>query len=177
MTAGRHLARVARDPSGSAAVEMAMVLPLLMVLAFGSFDMGNYFLNQHIVQKAVRDGARYASRQPLSDYAGCAASAGVETKIQNVTRTGVPAPDQTDQDESRLPWWEATMGGQPTVSVNVDCDSSGTYTGIYNGWADGAVRVTVNADVPYPSLFGMFGLFNDSQFSLRASQEAAVMGI
>lgn len=173
----RRLACMGRDRSGSAAVEMAMVLPLLLLLAFGSFDMGNYFLDSHVVQKAVRDGARYAARQPMSEYAGCAPSAAVDTRIQNVTRTGVPAPTDSDEDASRLPWWQATMGGQPTVAVTVACDTSGTYAGIYNGLNDGAPVVTVSADVPYPSLFGMFGLMPIGPFAIKAEQEAAVMGI
>ena len=43
------------DQSGSAAAELALSLPLLLILMFGSFEVGNYFLSEHVVQKAVRD--------------------------------------------------------------------------------------------------------------------------
>ena len=45
--------------TGAAAAEMALVLPILIALMFGSFELGNYFLNQHVVTKAVRDGLRF----------------------------------------------------------------------------------------------------------------------
>ena len=60
------LSRVMRNSSGTAAAEMALVTPLLMALMFGSFELGNYFYTSHIVAKAVRDGARYASRRGFS---------------------------------------------------------------------------------------------------------------
>ncbi|MGL5837065.1 MAG: TadE family protein, partial [Sphingorhabdus sp.] len=47
---------------GAAAAEMALVTPLLMIIMFGAFELGNYFYSQHVVTKAVRDGARFASR-------------------------------------------------------------------------------------------------------------------
>ena len=35
-------------------------------LMFGAVELGNYFLNEHSLVKAVRDGARYAARQDFS---------------------------------------------------------------------------------------------------------------
>ena len=62
------LRRLLRQSSGAAAVEMALVTPLLMVLMFGSMELGYYFYSQHVVTKAVRDGARFASRQGFDKY-------------------------------------------------------------------------------------------------------------
>ena len=53
---------LARDSRGAAAAEMALVLPLLLVILFGSLELGNYFMNEHTLIKAVRDGARFAGR-------------------------------------------------------------------------------------------------------------------
>jgi Flp pilus assembly protein TadG len=53
---------------------------------FGSFEMGRYFLDEHVVLKAVRDGARYASRQRFTNFT-CPAgtvNAGIETATRNV---------------------------------------------------------------------------------------------
>ena len=60
--------RVFQDRSGAAAAEMAMVAPLLMILMLGAMELGHYFYSQHVVVKAVRDGARYASRHDFSNY-------------------------------------------------------------------------------------------------------------
>ena len=62
----RTVRRLAADRAGSAAAEMALVLPLLLVIMFGTFELGHFFYSEHIVQKAVRDAARYASRRGAS---------------------------------------------------------------------------------------------------------------
>ena len=79
-----------RDRAGAAAAEMALVTPLLMIIMFGAMELGKYFLDEHVVAKAVRDGARYAARRSFTDYAGCAVSGDVQDKIyrQAVTAAG-----------------------------------------------------------------------------------------
>ena len=52
-----------RDSRGVAAAEMALVTPLLAMIMFGAVELGKYFWDEHLVVKAVRDGARFASRQ------------------------------------------------------------------------------------------------------------------
>ena len=64
-----------RSRRGSAAAEMALVSPLLAVLMIGSVELGNFFYNEHILMKAVRDGARYAARQNFSNYSACTGEA------------------------------------------------------------------------------------------------------
>ena len=58
----RRLRALLASDDAAAAAEMALVVPLLVILMFGSFELGRYFLDEHVVVKAVRDGARYASR-------------------------------------------------------------------------------------------------------------------
>lgn len=163
----RTVRRLAADRTGSAAAEMALVLPLLLVIMFGTFELGHFFYSEHIVQKAVRDAARYASRLPITNYPACVPTAGAELQIQKVARTGVP--DGTTS--ARLRGWTAdTM-----TNVAVVCDTSGTYQGIYTVYPfpDGVPTVTVSATVPYMSLFGALGLGNPS-LNLKAESEAAV---
>jgi hypothetical protein len=63
----RRLHHLATNKRGAAAAEMAIILPLLVTLMFGSFEVGKYFLDAHRVQQAVRDGARFAGRQGFVD--------------------------------------------------------------------------------------------------------------
>lgn len=173
------LRRFWSDDTGAAAAEMALVLPLLVVLMFGSFELGRYFLDEHVVVKAVRDGARYAGRQRNVDYAcpGATASAAVVTRTQNIVRFG--KINATDADVPRLPYWLAASGGQPTVRVTVTCPSStvGTETlgGLYTGRTTVPI-VTVLAVVEYESLFGLFG-FGGGALNVTAESQSAVMGI
>ena len=170
----RHLFR---DVRAAAAAEMALVLPLLLTIMFGSFELGNYFLDEHILVKAVRDGARFAARQDFSNYSTCSGSPGgtVVANTRNVVMTGL-----LSSGTNRLPNWVNT-----TISVTTNCTTSAGSTqlaGIYKGNSNssgtliGAPIVTVNATVPYTPVLRSFG-FSGIGFNLNASQQAAVMGI
>jgi len=167
---------------GSAAVEMALVTPMLLTLIFGSFELGNYFLDNHIVAKAVRDGARYAARQSYSVY-NCSSitDSNVVTAIRNVVRTG----QVTSGGSPRVPGWSDAT----TITVTVSCNSSFT-TGIYSDITTttggtitaGAPVVTISADVPYSSLFDF--LFTGTRqrvwggnLAIHARSQAPVTGV
>jgi hypothetical protein len=164
----RFIRRLLRQRSGAAAAEMALVAPLLILIMFGSFELGNYFLNEHVLAKAVRDGARYAGRQPFADYIGCTPNAGVVTRIQNLVRTGT----LDGSGQQRIP-------GTFDIDVTVDCKAG--YLGIYEGLVVGgnpvgAPVVKIDATVPYTSLFGGVGL-SAAGLNLTVSAESGVMGI
>ena len=159
--------RLAADTGAAAAAEMALVLPFMVALLFAAVELGNFFLSEHVVQKGVRDAARYAARLPMTDYAGCAATAGAQQRIQRVARTG----DPDGAAGTRTHGW----ADDSTVSVTVACNTSGTYTGLYTEFPMGAPVVTVVAEVPYPSLFGFIST-GDNSFMLNARSQAAVFG-
>lgn len=173
---------VLRDRSGTAAVEMALVFPFLLLLMFGSIDLGIYFLSEHVVDKAVRDAARYAARLPVINSDGsvnfdCSSNTvatTAQTSIQQVARFGDPSGSGT----ARLPWW--TSNTMADVSLSCDPPASGdsfVNAGVYAGFPNsGAVpRITVTATVPYDTLFGIAGLGVKSM-DLRAQNQAAVIG-
>ncbi|HET6942702.1 MAG TPA: TadE/TadG family type IV pilus assembly protein [Sphingomicrobium sp.] len=170
------LARLRQDTSGAAAAEMALVAPLLIALMLGSMELGYYFYSEHVVVKAVRDGARFASRQGFDKYS-CpnAVDNTLETEIRRVTRTN----QVTSGGAPRLANWTSDA----SVSVSLSCvdNSSGDYGSFYTDYVDssGTPRVpvvTVSASVAYSSLFELIG-FRSSGLSLSAQSQAAVMGI
>ena len=164
----RHSPRLAADCSASAAAEMAMSLPLLLILLFGTFELGNYFMSEHAVGKAARDAARYASRLSITNYPGCTPTPSAEQQIQRVARTGQPDGTTNPRIGS---WTQDSM-----TTVNVAClPMDGTYEGIYTVYPfpDGIPVITVSASVPYQSLFGTLGL-GDPALVLNATSEAAV---
>jgi Flp pilus assembly protein TadG len=170
----RTLGQLLRDRTGAAAAEMALVIPILLVLTFGAIDLGNYFLSEHVVDKAVRDASRYAARLPLSDYASCSVPSGgsAEQETQRVARFG----DPTGTGNQRLAGW--TADNMTVVTIECDDGSSGNeYAtgGIYTDFPDGAPVVRVVSTVPYHALFGMIG-FGSMSFTLQAQSEAAVIG-
>lgn len=159
------------DRNGTAAAEMALVLPLLLVLMFGSLEIGNYFMNQHTLVKAVRDGARFAARKPFDQYTACTGSpdAAVVSETQNIVMRGyasggtiiTPNIDASD------------------ISVTTSCETmAGTETmsGIYAGRTTGAQIVRVSARVDYRPVLAIMG-FTGIGLHLNAASEAAVAGL
>ncbi len=51
---------------GNAALEFAIVLPILMLLVFGIIDFGHAWYMDHLLSNASREGARYGTRYSTS---------------------------------------------------------------------------------------------------------------
>lgn len=167
-------ARLLKDRNGAAAAEMALVAPLLITIMFGSLELGKYFWDEHLVLKAVRDGARFAARQNFSTMP-CDGTATNETQIQNLVRFGKTTV--TGADRPRLHYWTDNN----TISVTIACyenageDGARIYDGIYSARPEVPI-VRVHAIVPYTPIVGSFG-FEASGLSLSAYSESTVFGI
>jgi len=179
-----RLLRLFYDEGASAAAEMALVLPILLTLMFGAFELGNYFQSEHVLQKAVRDAARYAARLPIEDTSGtvnydCSTAtvgAAAQTQIQEVARFDDPSGTANNATSRLLGWTDDTMA---TVTLSCDSSSSDSYVnnGVYAGFPDsGAVPVvTVKATVPYNMLVGSY-VFGSATLNLNATSQASVVG-
>jgi Flp pilus assembly protein TadG len=158
------------DQRAAAAAEMALVMPLLLLIMFSSVELGNYFMNEHRLTEAVRNGARFAARQSFSNYTTCSGAPGgtVVPDTRNIVMNGylsggtVITPNIQASD----------------VNVSTSCMTSAggqTMTGIYTGRPNGAQIVTVAASVDYRPVLSAFG-FSGIGFKLNAKSEAAVAG-
>lgn len=166
MTVSDALLRFRKDCRAAAAAEMALVLPFLLVIMFGSVELGKFFLDAHVVSKSVRDGARFAARQPFTEFPGCSPSSALVTNTRNLTRTGQIAGGGV----ARLSYWTNAT----TVTVSAAC-TTGTYQGIYAEVPIGAPVVTVSATVPYSPLLNNLG-FTSVQLNINAQSRSPVGG-
>jgi Flp pilus assembly protein TadG len=157
-------ARFLRDRRGSAAVEFVLSLPMMLALLFGGFEAGHFFWTEHKLVKAVRDGARYASRLHIDEVCPDL-SDDARDKIQNMTVTG-----RLSGGASKIPGWDAS-----TVVVTTGCEGF-VDTGIYTELAANGPLIKVSATITYPSLFSGLGIIT-SNVQLSAESNAAVMGI
>jgi len=165
-----------RDRRGAAAAEMALVMPLLLAIMVGSVELGSLFYNEHILVKAVRDGARYAARQNFSNY-GCSGAPGgtVVAETQALVRTSLltsGADRFADIQNSDI-----TLDTRCETTADDDLGSTENMTGIYRGAANGAPVVTVSATVDYAPVIGAAFGFSGVGWHLNASEQAAVMGL
>jgi hypothetical protein len=176
-------AALVRCERGAAAAEMALVLPLLLVLMFSAFELGNYFRDWHTLSKSVRDGARFAARHDFADF-NCAdpdnpVTPDLHEATEEVVRTGV-----VEGTGNMLPNWNRaefllSVACSTTIVSGIDEegeDINEPVGGIYRGAAAGAPVVTLTVRLPYRGLLGQFG-WSGAGLNIAASEQAAVMGI
>ncbi len=161
---GSRIRLFLNDQHGAAAAEMALIMPLVMVMLFAAFEGAYFVITEHQVVTGVRNAARYAARLDFNQYACPAATfSGSTATIQNLTRTG-----QLTGGTSRVQGW---VNGDITVTVT--CASQ---TGIYTAVGNYAPKVRVSSRFNYPSLMGQLG-FTQATLPIGASAESPVMGL
>ena len=144
---GRGIRGFARARAGVAGVEFAFVLPILLLLLFGSIEIGRGLHDYHVVNESVRDAARYLSRVPVTCPAGTVDDPTDEAAAKALAMTGSvdgSAPDL-------LAYWNDAA----TIDVTVACldNSAGGLASIYGGLALVPV-IELTANVPFTFLFG-----------------------
>ena len=157
-----------RDKRGASLVEFTLVAPLLLGLAFGMAETGRAFHQHHIIEKSVKDSARYLARVPM-DWNSCGtlptgwgAAAG---NAQNVALRGTldgSAPLLLDH-------WTSTS----TVTVSVACAPAGSMISPVFG-SDIPV-ITVSATVPFDDI-GLLGFLGLSTFSTTTAHSEMWIG-
>ncbi len=124
----------ARDESGAALVEMAVVLPLVLLLLFGMIEASWAFAQANDVRHGAREGARLAA----VDF-GDVAAVGAETCSRMDLASGAvvalaPADDPTD------PGTRGTIG---RITVNLSYVS---LTGAVDQFSTG---MTISSDIDF----------------------------
>lgn len=162
------------DRGGAAAAELALILPLLLILLVGPLELGNFFLDQHTLVKGLRDGAVFAARQDIKYY-NCASpgvvsnSDGLVDRVKNIVGGG-----QFTTGAERLPGWNSA-----TFAITYACftaTSGQTLSGIYSANNGKVPVVTVTASLPYMTVLSSLG-FNTTGLTLSGTQQSAVTGI
>lgn len=167
--------RLLRAQGGSAAAEMALLVPIFAVLLLGSLELGRYFYHEHKLLQGLRDAGRWAARQSFTAYPDCGLTIDdpdpIYTGSLQIARTG-----QVSGGTDRLPMWTDSDTEFTMTTICSVGTATSTYSGIYNGSSGGARLLRIDASLPYDAMFGLpgFGAWN---ISLNARHEAAVMGI
>jgi Flp pilus assembly protein TadG len=109
---------------GAAAVELALLMPLLILIIFGMIEMGWLVMKQSDITNAARAGARYAAMPSV-------------TNVSDVTGGNSPAI-QVLNSNNLTPYATVTVGGSGvtppvgnlvTVTVTLQYRSSATKAG------------------------------------------------
>ena len=65
--AGSPAAEVGMDSRGQSLVELALALPVLLLILLGTLDLGRVFFDYIQLRGAVHEGAAYGARHPTDD--------------------------------------------------------------------------------------------------------------
>ncbi len=88
-----RMARLRGDRQGAAAVEFAILVPMLLLILGGAFDVTRFVWFQSDIAQALRSGMQYAMSRP-SDVAGISGTiAGSTALSRDPTRWEHPTPD------------------------------------------------------------------------------------
>jgi len=136
---------------GQSMIEMALLLPLLVVLIIGALEFGRLFFTHIVITNAAREGAFYLATHP-EDY---------DSGTGNAPKTVLAAEA------------EAINSGIPGITVSITQHNCCTF-GLYS------VEVTVETDVDDVPILGFFGnifsidILHDGVFHLTSSVEMMV---
>jgi Flp pilus assembly protein TadG len=162
MRAIRPLSRFRRSRDGAALVEFSLLAPVLILLMCGLSEFANVMRQYHIMEKSVRDAARYLTRVPMT---GCTVNGASITAAQNLALTGITA--------SGGAYFLPTWADPASVTVAVaDCVSNTTQT--YRGH-DQMPVIEVTARAPYQDL-GMLGVIGIDDIELEVRHQQLWIG-
>lgn len=132
-----------RCERGSAAVEFALILPLMTLLLFGFFEAGRMFYTFNIASSAARDAARFGARLPMT--CGGFTTPGDETRVKTLAATG-------DASAGAAALIHGMTASDISVAYGCVGNSLQTYSGVYKNVA-GVPTVTVTVNAPFQTLF------------------------
>jgi Flp pilus assembly protein TadG len=170
----RMLESLWRDNVGSALVEGAVLMPVLLIVLGGVYEFSWIFFQQKQIEAGVRDAARYLSRLQFDPYTFDATtnpctltdSGGnlYKTYAQNIAVYGSPS---TTGFSPRVNGWTP---GAVTITCPTFINSSLFYVG-----PPTLYRVLVSTSFPDPSL-GFLGILGLSAPNISASHQELFVG-
>jgi Flp pilus assembly protein TadG len=143
------LNRFRRDEDGVQLIEMAIVIPILLVLFAAVAEFGRYFHEYTTLAKASRVGARYLISKSVNSSVNYEAIAKNIVVYGNATGSGSPI-----------------LSGLSTANVEV------TYAGPISGIPE-TVTVTI-VNYPHVPLFNLGALLRNNSLSLAVDVKPSI---
>ena len=158
-TTASVLRRFARDRSGLAAIELAIVAPVLLLCTLGVADLGRFALDKTWVTYAASAGAEYAVAHASTTFDASA----ITNAAQSAAASGISvSPTPSEYYGCATSTGVVTAINGTTVTTSTVCPSS-TSTGGQAGQ-----YVSVTAATPFVALFGAAGISYPSTITTTA---------
>ncbi len=150
----RRIAILTRPIDGSALVEFAIVLPLLVVFLVGIYDFSGAFNQKQKIEHAAQEGAVVAGAQPMSDMDSTNPNPDSLQPVIEVVFNSLSADNVLPQGSLAA----CTVAPAHITNLNwsytiTGCSTDPLVIGIDRGWAPGAgpsTTVSTKVTVSYP---------------------------
>jgi Flp pilus assembly protein TadG len=150
----RHSARAihpgrSRDKRGQALVELALIMPILMLLLLATIDLGRLFYSQITVTNSAREGAIEASINPTS-YSNGACNATTNRVVcaaTNESRNSFVTVAAADVSLTCTPSCTKAYGNRATVTVNGHFSLLTPLMWAFTGGPNVTLASTATADI------------------------------
>lgn len=156
-----------KDKRGTSIVEMTLLAPLLISLGLGVAEFGRALQHHHVMNKAMRDAARFLARAKVTCPAGAATgtvdNAADVTTAKNLALNGAPTGGTP-----RVSYWTDPA----SITVQVDCFNNSA--GVYRG-QEGIPLITTTASVAYQDL-GFLDALGLSEMTFTARHQQLHIG-
>lgn len=149
-----------RRQKGAAAVELAIVLPILIILMTVPIFFGRYFWHYTVAHKAATDAARYLSTVSVREMRSSALS----VTAANIAR-GIAAEEIADLSPGGdVPKIHIVCGGSGNAVADRPCD----------GYSSAAMPETVTVTVSMDFFDNLFGVVDTGFYGWLIQAEAKV---
>jgi len=155
-----------RDQQGSALIEGAAVVPLLIALVFGVFEFSWFFYQQHLVTIGLHDAADYLARSPDPCNAASRAWKAEQQHAKNLAISG-----SLSGGAARVRGW----AGQMVKTTCTKIDNPVGHNGLSRFRGASVYVVTASTQFTYPSL-GFLNLLHLRSPVISASYSERAIG-
>ena len=157
----RILQSLWRNGEGSALIEGAILVPVLLVLVLGVFEFSWLINQQHLIATGIHDAARYVARSANPQ------DVTIQRGAKNLATTGA-----IDGNAARVKGWTMRDVNITYASVNNPVGAKG-LTPFRGGAVIQSVTVSTTFTVPALGFFGFLGL---KPPALTVSHQERVIG-
>lgn len=128
---------MSRRYRGQAAVELALILPVMLLILMGMLDLGRLFYYEEAMANAAREGARYGAANPD------------KTKADIIEKTKAEAPDITSSALTvDVNCSDITSGKNRKVTVEYQFE---LMTPIMQGIVGNQIKLSATSSMPTSS--------------------------
>lgn len=139
-----------KKQNGTAMLETALVLPVVLILLMGVVDLGRAISQYLTISRAAYEGVRYVGKLRGNSDSSISRATGSTNPTQNISYTDQDSYDNLMAGSSRIELMLKEQGiKQVKSNINVTKEVSGNMT---------FMRIQTDVEIPFNAFFPVFRL-------------------